>query len=497
MEHASPMSRGAAKHLEERGFSFLPTRAQFFWLLFGYFMLHAVSRGWISETLGLDDAEQALVAQRWSWGYGPQPPLYTWLVMGLSNLIGWSSFTMALLKNLLLFALYLLMYFNARHLTRSHAAAVAAAVALEMMPSIAWEAHRELTHSILASMMVMATLLVFFHLKRERWERYLLLGLCAGLGAISKYNFAVFFAGLLLAGLAAREWRPFILNRWMALTLLTATAVVLPNLLWMSRHRDLAFASVYKFGIDPTRSWSAIPKGVKNWGMDCVDQVALIAVIFAALFWKPIRQKAASFGANEKLLCLMFLWIGALIFIGIAAFSVTDCRNRWLQPILIPTPLLLVALLRQHLTAARLKAILAIGGLAALTVAIAAPGRMLLTERLHKYEILNAPFRPLAACLREPLANCSSIYAEDRWLAGNLRVWFPDKAITIPEMVTLYAPATNSVVVWDASRNPRAAIVRYAQRDLHQTYTGDTFCDATYKFHHTNMMRLGLLFPAQ
>src|SRR2546423_14195616 len=80
-------------------------------LLFGaYFFLQAVSRGMISETLGVDESEQTLLAQQWSWGYGPQPPLYTWLVIVFEKIFGLSSFSLALLKNLLLFGIYVLTY---------------------------------------------------------------------------------------------------------------------------------------------------------------------------------------------------------------------------------------------------------------------------------------------------------------------------------------------------------------------------------------------------
>src|SRR5216683_3026483 len=171
----------------------------------------------------MDDAQESLLAQKWSWGYGPQPPLYTWLVIIFSNIFGLSSFTMALLKNALLFGIYLLTYFIARRMTRSHLVAVSAAVALQFMPSIAYEAHRELTHSILASFMVLATLLVFLRLRetdvwrvandnegttptqarslsgptisREAgWGDYLLLGVLGGLGMLSKYNYSIFYS---------------------------------------------------------------------------------------------------------------------------------------------------------------------------------------------------------------------------------------------------------------------------------------------------------------
>jgi len=45
------------------------------------------------------------------------------------------------------------------------------------------------------------------------------LGLAAGLGSISKYNFHIAFAGLLLAGIAIRGWRPKVLNWRMAVAL--------------------------------------------------------------------------------------------------------------------------------------------------------------------------------------------------------------------------------------------------------------------------------------
>ena len=193
----------------------------------GYFLLQAISRGLITETLGMDDADQVLLAQKWNWGYGPQPPLYTWLVILFSKAFGLSSFTMALLKNALLFGIYTLTYFIARRLTASHTVALTAAVGLQFMPSIAYEAHRELTHSILASLMVLATLLVFLRLRQTDaprvtqtqgmslsaptispeagWGHYLLLGVLGGLGILSKYNYSIFYGALIIAALSSRS----------------------------------------------------------------------------------------------------------------------------------------------------------------------------------------------------------------------------------------------------------------------------------------------------
>src|SRR5438105_336886 len=95
-----------------------PTRKQFFAVLLVYFGLHLIVRTVISETIALDEADQIVVAQRLSWGYGPQAPLYTWLLTLFLRVFGSSIFSLALLRETLLFSSCLLAYFNARTLTR-------------------------------------------------------------------------------------------------------------------------------------------------------------------------------------------------------------------------------------------------------------------------------------------------------------------------------------------------------------------------------------------
>jgi hypothetical protein len=50
------------------------TLPQFFWFVAGCCALHVFLRRLVTETAGIDDVDQVLRAQLWSWGYGPQPP---------------------------------------------------------------------------------------------------------------------------------------------------------------------------------------------------------------------------------------------------------------------------------------------------------------------------------------------------------------------------------------------------------------------------------------
>ena len=60
-----------------------------------------VARG-VSPALELDEAEQALWSQTLAWGYGGQPPLYTWLQAGWFALLGPGVLALSSLKFMLL-----------------------------------------------------------------------------------------------------------------------------------------------------------------------------------------------------------------------------------------------------------------------------------------------------------------------------------------------------------------------------------------------------------
>src|SRR6185369_2067422 len=98
------------------------------------------------------------------------------------------------------FSTCMLTFASARKLTRWEPAAVAAALSLFLLPSFAWESQRDLTHSVLASTCAVATLFCLVELLSTRQLKwYLGFGLCGGLGILSKYNYALWFVGLLMA----------------------------------------------------------------------------------------------------------------------------------------------------------------------------------------------------------------------------------------------------------------------------------------------------------
>lgn len=81
-----------------------------------WMLLHVAARVAVSPALELDEAEQALWSQALSWGYGSQPPLYTWLQAGWFALLGPGVLALSSLKFMLLGLTLVLVWHTARAL---------------------------------------------------------------------------------------------------------------------------------------------------------------------------------------------------------------------------------------------------------------------------------------------------------------------------------------------------------------------------------------------
>ena len=205
----------------------------------------------------------------------------------------------------------------------------------------------------------------------------------------------------------------------------------------------------------------------------------------------------SSAGENHgfSLVLRVIIFTGGIVVLGILISGATNCRNRWLQPLVIPTPILLAALCQDQLKGHHLRILLLLAGAVALAVAIAAPGRILLTEKLHKQEGLNAPFRALARQLKPHLRDVSLIYCADASVAGNLRIWFPDKIVTAPFLSKLYPPTAHCALVWDPSMRGSAPFVARAAILTGRGPAEAEYFEARLKYHHADTMRLGMLRP--
>jgi 4-amino-4-deoxy-L-arabinose transferase-like glycosyltransferase len=391
-----------------------------------YFVFNALTLGLASPTADLDQAQQLVLSQDLSLGYGAQPPLYTWLVNLLFSITGPDRLVLLAFKALLLSALVLGVLKAGRELGFDARQQVLLVMGLALIPSLIWEAQRDLTHTVLATVISAWTLWSLFRLHRTgSWMSYLLFGLLAGLGLLSKYNFGVFLAALLLAAFSMPGFRQRLFSPRVLVSLALVGLITLPHFLWAMGHADQALASQHKFEIQERAFFAGI------WAVVLASLAFLGPLLLAyGLSWRPgvAARIAGAPDSGGAFLLRLLLVLLALLPILVIASGTTHVKDRWLQPLLFFVPMLLVMR-----GIAKPRVFMGIGVLMMLVTALLLPGRTLWASWTGAAKRPHLPYVQMGAALRTTAGVPDVIISPQELLAGNMRLVFPDARIEVVE----------------------------------------------------------------
>ncbi|AMY67890.1 glycosyltransferase family 39 protein [Frigidibacter mobilis] len=352
-------------------------------LLAGYFLLQLALRLALGGALETDEAEMVLLTPGFRLGYGPQLPLYSWIQAASFAVLGKTIFSLAILKNLMLFATYALTFAALRPMLPLRLA-VAGTLGLALLPDVFWEGQRATTHSVALMLMIAATFAAMSGLlRRGRMADYLVLGLAIGFGGLSKYNYVLVPVALALAGMTLPQMRARLADRRILASLSLAAALVVAPVWWMLRHPELAFASGYKLTLGEaaveTLPWLS---GLGDSFAGLAAGLGLAALVAAALGF-GLRSRAAAVALPEpgetfvRLLARAALIAFAIFLIGVVFAGATHVTSRWLLPVfLLAAPPLLIRAVAMARPVAFRSLLGVVAVLAALTVVGMAGARM-------------------------------------------------------------------------------------------------------------------------
>lgn len=393
--------------------------------LLAYFMAYVAIRVATQGSLERDEAEIVYLTQRLELGYGTQPPLYAWLQWLAFSVFGLNRFSLAVLKGLILAVTYFGMYRLARPFVGRHGA-VAAAASLVLFPQIGWESLRDLTHSVLLTCAACCALWCYTAiLRKQDIARYALFGLVAGLGMQTKYNFAIFLAGLACASLMVREHRSAVWT-WKAwASVATALLVFLPHGIWLLQNLEQATSGT----LDKLAEGAAAGAYLANVGSG-LKSILLAATAFAAIpglvfgiAWLRVRELArADFHSPQSrfFLYLYASFLGLLLCIVLTG-EVGKIKDRWMLPLLFSLPLALLVMQPVLQRGPALSFILRVCGVVGLLVLTVLPLRTWYGPALGKIAPPHHPYPELSAELKRQFPETSTIIAEGTLVAGNLR----------------------------------------------------------------------------
>jgi 4-amino-4-deoxy-L-arabinose transferase-like glycosyltransferase len=466
----------------------LSSRATVLGLIVGYLALHLAVRLLTSPTLGIDDGEQALLAQKWAWGYAVrQPPLYTWLLLPVIDLVGVNRLALGLVRYLLLAVTYLCLYQVARRWIADRRLAALAVLSFASIYMFGYYAHHDLTHSTALAAACAASFYAFARLvERPSAGRYLFLGLCFGLGMLAKWNFVMLAAGLPLTCLLHARFRALVLSPKLLLALAAMALVVAPTALWLfGQEQSIGGTAAGVLAERPHPGfWATLAAGTGTLAAAALVYPLPFLILFLLAFESALRRALRGAGApaawttdrpqvTVEFLATLIAVILALYWLLIPTVGATAFTEHWMHPALMILPIMLFALLERGQPTPR--ALRGFAALLGLVVVIALGARI--QRYLQGGEDCGrcrefAPFAELARQLRAIGFERGTIVADGAHLGGNLRVAFPDSRVIDPAFpLSSWPPPTDHggcLAVWRAGDAGSATRERRAMAYLRE-----------------------------
>ncbi|MDW9358801.1 ArnT family glycosyltransferase [Sinorhizobium meliloti] len=407
-------------------------------LIAGYCLLSIILKVLRPDSLEIDESEQALLSQYLLLGYGAQPPFYNWLQYGVVALFGISVASLAIVKNGLLF-LFLLFYgLTARLLSSSRLAPAVAVLGVLTLPPVFLLSQRDLSHTVAALFAVSLFLYGFFRALKSppKVSHYLLVGVAVGLGAISKYNFVILPVAALLAILPEAKLRKYLFDWRVLASVAVCAMIVAPHAYWIVNnlgHATGVTVAEMKEGADSARLPHAI-QGLVSLAVSALKGVALTLAVFGLLFYADVGKILRAESLATRVIGRMIVACFLIIAFIVVAMDATHIRAKWLA--------LFTALLPLYLTlkidaadldpARRLPALFSISGILSVGVIVMLWARVFVGPMIGDYSFAHTPYNGFASTVRaDPGPPPVAIVVDDRIVAGNLRIQFPDTPIIL------------------------------------------------------------------
>jgi hypothetical protein len=415
--------------------------------IFCYLAVHFAIRLTLWPTLAADDSEQALFAQHFAWSYRYSgPPLYTWLLLGLGQVIPIDVVALSLLRYALLGITFVFAYLSSRRLLSDPRLAALSVFSFAAIDIFAQASHRELTHATASAALVSLAWYVFIRLcAAPRLNWYLALGATFGFGMLAKWNFAILAIALPVACLFRRDFRHLVLTWKILPSAALAAALVLPTVLFALQAGPLPGDDIDSVLSNADgRSLRQMLEGTLRLANVAIGYPVpffpLLLVVFGLPLWRGIRAEPGSPPSPPRPDVTL---VGATIVVGLVLtwatvplLGATDFEIRYIYPVLLILPTWTFMIAERGRPSARAMGIFA---LLLLVLALAVP----VDRVLSKYREdrpwncwtckIRVPFGQLAAELRAAGYNGEgTILADSMHTGGNLGIVFPQARVVVP-----------------------------------------------------------------
>ena len=388
---------------------------------------------------------------------GNDPPLYTWLLMGLHRLVGPGLHSTMLLNYALMTGAFWAVLVSARMVVGDARWAALAAWSLMLFPPVLL-GHFALAHT--TQVLCAGALALLAALRLVRYGRpvdYLLLGVAIGFGLMAKHNFALLVAAIVLAALARPETRARLASPW---TLAAGAAALLtagPMLMALADALGQATAAVGNLGDASVGPVQARLSGLASAAVSVLAYCWPMLLVLAAAAPRAFASlKTAAAAADldpaldrfvrDVLVAGLLVMVSVILVTGTASFP-----ERYMQPLLFALPIFAIGRIRRTVPGDRAWRRYA-GGAAVVTVVVFALRMLELSPFCPQACRDLVPYDRLAEHLRADGFTEGTIVTGSSVAAGNLRVHFPRARVLVGTTPALPRNPNGSgqcLAIWD------------------------------------------------
>lgn len=297
----------------------------------------------------MDNIEQLVWARSLQLGYYKHPPLPTWLLAPMVALVGWNAWASYLLGA----AFTLGALAGLWRLARAMRGPRHATVVLLACLCITFYNGRlyYYNHNVVLMVLVMGCAAsTWWAFARSSLQAWAWVGVCLGLGFLTKYQMAVAGLALLCFWLSQRGWRDPVHGVGLALASCLAAVFLAPHFVWLLNHRFLPITYAMDSSLGAGHEGLARVGLALRWLLDQLFNRALPAWLFlagaAALAWRAGPARAGGMPETGRamerafLLCWGIVPLGFMLLLGM--FAGADLQLHWGTPFL---PLVVLAVL--------------------------------------------------------------------------------------------------------------------------------------------------------
>jgi Dolichyl-phosphate-mannose-protein mannosyltransferase len=264
----------------------------------------------IALTLGLsvDESYSTAVAQHFSLSYYDHPPMHLWLAGGITRLVGSQAGWIARLPFISLGLASTVLLYRLTCLSFGALSARWAVVAFALSPFFSVGASGWVLPD---GPLVCAALAMTWCLRRaladDRWADWLLCGVSAGLGLLSKYLMVLPLLGCLLFVLRYHPRRLLTVKPWLALAL--ASVCFAPVVIWNLEHHWASFA------------FQGGRAGFEGWHPGRAAALLAASLLYVSPWTAVIGLRSVGQVLRKDLDAEVW-WFGALAWPGIGLFLI-------------------------------------------------------------------------------------------------------------------------------------------------------------------------------